>query len=377
MSICLASNQLKLGSQRLLEVKSLKNVGKVHFGYGSYAKLAEILEARRRVSSSSFCVFIVDHYFERRESFCLPATSNDVIFFVDTSVEPSTNSVDELVEKVVRMSGDVCAVIGIGGGSALDTAKAVSNLLANGGRAADYQGWDLLKCPGVYKLGIPTLSGTGAEATRTCVLMNYDKGIKLGMNSDFSMFDELILDHEFSATVPADQYFYSGMDTYIHCIESINGSYRNALGDSFSKQALGLVRSVFRSGDMMSAAEREKLMLASYFGGAAVAASFVGVVHPFSAGLSVVLGIHHCEANCIALRGLREFYPEEVEELDAMAEINNITIRSGVCSSLSDVEFDRLYDATIVHHKPLENALGPDFGNILTQDRVIRLFGDM
>ena len=82
----------------------------------------------------------------------------------------------------------------MGGGIAIDVAKAISNLLTNSGSAADYQGWDLVKHPGVFKIGIPTLSGTGAEATRTCVLTNKENGLKLGMNSDFTVYDQVILD---------------------------------------------------------------------------------------------------------------------------------------------------------------------------------------
>lgn len=55
--------------------------------------------------------------------------------------------------------------MGIGGGNALDTAKAVANLLTNPGKAEDYQGWELVKNPAVYKIGIPTLSGTGSECS--------------------------------------------------------------------------------------------------------------------------------------------------------------------------------------------------------------------
>ena len=64
------------------------------------------------------------------------------------------------------------AIVGMGGGITMDIAKAVSNLLTNGGKAEEYQGWDLVKKPGIYKIAIPTLSGTGAEATRTCVMTN-------------------------------------------------------------------------------------------------------------------------------------------------------------------------------------------------------------
>ena len=61
----------------------------------------------------------------------------------------------------------------------MDTAKAISNLLTNPGEAADYQGWDLVKNPAVFKIGIPTISGTGSEATRTCVMTNSLTGLNL------------------------------------------------------------------------------------------------------------------------------------------------------------------------------------------------------
>ena len=129
----------------------------------------------------------------------------------------------------------------------MDIAKAVSNMLTNPGSASNYQGWDLVRNPGIFKIGIPTVSGTGCEATRTCVMTNKETGLKLGMNSDFTVFDQVILDPDLIKTVPDNQYFYTGMDAYIHCIESINGAYRNAVGDAFSEQTLTLCREVFLS----------------------------------------------------------------------------------------------------------------------------------
>lgn len=79
------------------------------------------------------------------------------------------------------------------------------------------------------------------------------------MNSEFTIYDQLILDPELTATVPRDQYFYTGMDTYIHCIESLNGSYRHPVGDAFSREALELCREVFLSDDMMSGENRKNL----------------------------------------------------------------------------------------------------------------------
>ena len=95
----------------------------------------------------------------------------------------------------------------MGGGTTMDVAKAVSNLLTNGGKAEDYQGWDLVSLPGIFKIAIPTISGTGAEATRTCVMTNTKTGLKLGMNSDHTVFDQIIMDPLLTATVPKGPIF--------------------------------------------------------------------------------------------------------------------------------------------------------------------------
>jgi 3-deoxy-alpha-D-manno-octulosonate 8-oxidase len=121
--------------------------------------------------------------------------------------------------------------VGLGGGITMDTAKSVSNAITVAGPPTTRPG----ARAGIFKIGIPTISGTGAEATRTCVMTNPASGLKLGMNSDFTVFDHVIMDPELTATVQRDQYFYTGMDAYIHCIEALAGSYRNAIGDATAR----------------------------------------------------------------------------------------------------------------------------------------------
>ena len=360
-------------------VKNSRNVDRYIFGSGSIRYLGELLHCRRS-SSESVVVFFVDQYFENDVSqlAALEVESNDQLIYVSTTEEPTTENIDLLVGKV-RASSEAlpCAVVGIGGGIVLDTAKAISNLLTNGGRAEDYQGWDLVKAPGVFKIGIPTLSGTGAEATRTCVMTNKATGLKLGMNSDYTVFDQLILDPDLTETVSRDQYFFTGLDAWIHCIEALNGSYRNPIGDAFSIRAVELCREVFGSDEMMSESGRAKLMVASYLGGCAIATSYVGVVHPFSAGLSVVLGLHHCIANCITMSAMESFYPVEHREFLNFLEKQIIDLPQGVCANLSVAQYDALYQATIIHEKPLTNALGENFFEILTENRVKEIFARM
>ena len=357
-----------------MDIRVFKQVPRVAFGRGSFLKLEELIQMYRK---KSYIIFILDHVHKTTGLLDqLPNKSEDSLLLVDTTDEPKTSQIDQLRNDILATKSGrrPSLFIGVGGGSAMDIAKAVSNLLTNGGKAEDYQGWDLVKVPGIYKIGVPTLSGTGAEATRTCVMTNKKTGLKLGMNSDFTVYDQLLLDPALTKTVPRDQYFYTGMDAYIHCIESLAGTYRNAIGDAYSEQTITLCRDVFNTDDMMSDGNRSKMMVASYLGGCAIATSYVGVIHPFSAGLSVVLGIHHCVANCITMRAMEEFYPEEYTEFWQMVELHDIYVPEGVCSNLTNEQFDQLYASTVIHEKPLINALGSNFQDILTKEKVIDLF---
>jgi len=354
-------------------MRNNKTVQHYYFGNESSKKLKALLKQKPGLH-----VIFVDHFFKDNISSFFNFLNEPLVYFINTENEITTEDVDNFVQKIKLEISDIpAAIIGIGGGSTLDMTKAVANLLTNPGKAEKYQGWDLVKQPGVYKIGIPTLSGTGAESSRTCVMINPSNGLKLGMNSNYTIFDQLILDPSLTKTVPRDQYFYSGMDTYIHCFESLKGNYRQSVSDAYSREAMTLCSEVFEDRNMMSDENREKLMIASYFGGLSIANSYVGMVHPFSAGLSVVLGIHHCEANCIVMNAMEEFYPEEYGSFWAFADSQNINIKSGICKNLTDEQYLKLYESTILHQVPLKNALGDDFKSILTLEKTIEIFKKM
>jgi len=304
-----------------------------------------------------------------------------LLHYIDTSVEPSVDRIDELIELYLdRPEGHdrilPGCIVGIGGGSTLDTAKAVSILLTNPGKAEDYQGWDLVKNPSIYKIGIPTLSGTGSESSRTCVLTNKEKNLKLGINSDYSMFDEIILDPDLTRTVPRDQFVYTMMDTYYHCTEYMSGMERNMITDSLAYEAsLLLFDVIWGKKDILEFRVREKVMVASYLGG--TAAGCTGIVHPFSAGLSMVLGIRHGLANCIAACSNDDLFRVYRRATQFFMGKLDVELPVGVCNGLTDEQHNQLYEATVVHEKPLANALGPDWKDILTGERVRSIFEGM
>lgn len=325
-------------------------------------------------NKKQYVLYIVDSVHQEtgfRER--LRPASHDLVMEFNASLhEPKTSDVDAIRESVVEQKGDELprVVVGVGGGSAMDVGKAVSVMLTNPGSAADYQGWDLVQNEPVPKIAVPTLSGTGAEATRTAVLTGPVK--KLGINSDYSIYDAVIMDPELLATVPAEQEFYTGMDNFIHCVESLNGSAMNAMGRPFALQAKSAVENFFL---------REKnygeFMVGSFLGGCSIANSSVGICHALSYGIAFVLGYRHGIANSIVFNHLEEFYGEGVLKFRQMMEKHDLELPKGVTRDVTSEQLDKMIQLAYMLEKDLTSALGPDFRKILTPDRISKLYEKM
>jgi 3-deoxy-alpha-D-manno-octulosonate 8-oxidase len=354
-----------------MKFRNFKMVDYVVYGRGSFDQLDEIIAPHREEGKPM--VFLVDHFFENKDLVNrVPVRDKDKIIFADVTYEPKTTYVDSISQGLKDEFGKVSGVIGIGGGSTMDLAKAVSLMMNNPGSSSDYQGWDLVKNPGVYKVGIPTLSGTGAEVSRTTVLTGPTR--KLGMNSDFTPFSQIVLDPALTSNAPVNQRFYTGMDCYIHCIESLEGTYLNEFSKSYGEKALELCQHIFLQKDNWDDECDDKLMMASYAGGMSIAYSQVGVAHAVSYGLSYLLGTKHGIGNCIVMNHLEEYYPAGVAEFKRMVEKNGIDIPQGICKGLTDEQFDTMINVSI-GMKPLwENALGKDWEKIMTREKLRALY---
>ncbi len=355
-----------------MKFRNFKMVDYVVYGRGCFDQLDEILAPRR--TNGAPVIFLLDHYFEQNEAFKnrIPLRDNDELIIADVTHEPKTSYVDTIADHLKDKFGTVSGVVGIGGGSVMDLAKAVAIMMNNPGFAQDYQGWDLVKNKAVYKVGIPTLSGTGAEVSRTCVLTGPTR--KLGMNSDFTPFDQIVLDPALIKGVPKDQNFYTGMDCYIHCIESLQGTYLNEFSKSYGEKALELCQEIYLHKDVWDEDSDEKLMMASYAGGMSIAYSQVGVANAVSYGLSYLLGTKHGIGNCIVFNHLEEFYPEGVAEFHKMVEKNSIYIPQGICRDLTDEQFDTMINVSLGMAPLWENALGKDWQSQMTRERLRALY---
>ena len=357
--------------------KNFKNIDKVVFGRGSFSNMEGIL-AERRNDNDGFFLFVVDNYFNGKElEKRIPATIADVVRFIDVDPhEPTTEQIDSLRDEVLASKGLPAGVIGIGGGSIMDIAKAISLMFTNEGSSVLYQGLNLIKKPGIYHLGVPTISGTGAEVSMTAVLTGPVK--KLGLKCDWTVFNQVILDPELIASVPVDKWLYTGMDTYIHCIESENGMLNNAYSHAYAEQALKLCREIYLGENAGQTPDNDdKLMVASMMGGLSLTYSEVGVCHALSYGLSKILGEKHCYANCLAFQHLEDYYGEGVAELKQMLKTHNVALPQGLSKYWSDETITAM--AEVAYNLPhmWNHAIGGDWKEKVTIDTIKELYKRM
>lgn len=354
--------------------KNFKNIDKVVYGRGSFDTMDSIL-AEKRGENDRFFLFVVDAYFKDSALAArIPAKPEDVVRFIDVDPhEPTTDQIDELRDTVMAEKGLPAGVVGIGGGSIMDIAKAVSLMFTNEGSSVLYQGLNLIKKPGIYHLGVPTISGTGAEVSMTAVLTGPVK--KLGLKCDWTVFNQVILDPELIASVPRDKWFYTGMDTYIHCIESETGILNNAFSLAYGEQSLKLCREIYLGDKAGQTPENDdKLMVASLMGGLSLTYSEVGVCHALSYGLSKILGEKHCYANCLAFQHLEDFYGEGLVEFREMLNKHNVVLPQGLSKQWSEETITAM--AEVAYNLPhmWNHAVGPNWKETITVDFIKELY---
>lgn len=249
--------------------------------------------------------------------------------------EPTTHAVIEGVERARATGCDV--VIGLGGGSAIDAAKAIAGLLTNGGELLDYlevigRGAPLAK-PAAPLLAIPTTAGTGAEVTRNAVLASPEHRVKASLRSPYLLPLVALVDPELTLKLPPDLTASTGMDALTQLIEPYVCLRANPMTDGYCVEVLrraarSLLRA-FEHGDDASA--REDMALASLFGGMALANAGLGAVHGFAAPIGGMFPAPH-GAVCAALlpgvmaanvRALRERAPnsEALRRYDEIARL--------------------------------------------------------
>ncbi|MCR5249117.1 MAG: iron-containing alcohol dehydrogenase [Lachnospiraceae bacterium] len=234
---------------------------------------------------------------------------------------PTVSTVEEA--RQLYLQQDCKALIGFGGGSSMDTAKAVGALIARPNSTLEDLGGILrvwLRTP--YTIAIPTTAGTGSETTVAAVILDDESGHKYAL-MDFPLIpDVAVLDPETTRTLPPRITAGTGMDTLAHAVEAYIGNSTTKLT---RREALRAVRLVFKyleravkNGNDMKA--RRGMLRASYLGGCAFTVSYVGYAHAVSHSLSGQYNLPHGETTAILLPYVLEAYGTSIyPQLKALA----------------------------------------------------------
>jgi alcohol dehydrogenase class IV len=222
--------------------------------------------------------------------------------FTHVSSNPTTIEVSAGLEQAQQANAE--ALIGLGGGSAIDVAKSIAMLLANGGTYADYQwGGKRITKPSTPLLAIPTTAGTGSEVSKVAVIVDPDNPFKKGVLSPLMFPYAAILDPELTRSMPPWLTAATGMDAFIHALEAFTGKRANSYTDHLALAALKTIwhrlPEVTANGQDMNA--RREMLLASLWAGTAMDHAGLGLIHSLSGPLTGHLHLHHGLANALLL----------------------------------------------------------------------------
>ncbi len=293
--------------------------------------------------------------------------------------EPKISTVLDGVHRARSIRAEV--IIGLGGGSALDTGKAIAALLTNPGDPLDYlevigRGQALKNQAAPY-IAIPTTAGTGSEVTRNAVLASPDHKVKVSLRSPLMLPRLAVIDPELTYSLPPSITASTGLDALTQVIEPYTCNAPNPITDAICREGmLRAARSLQRAyhhGD--DAAAREDMSIAALFGGLALANAKLGAVHGFAGPLGGLFPAPHgticarllpfvIEANIIALQSRAAESPV-LKRYDEVAQL--LTGRS---TAKAEDAIEWLQNLCVDLHVPPLSQFGigeSDFPNIIAQ----------
>ena len=291
-----------------MEIFNFHVAGDIHFGAGITDRIGK--EIKRKGGRK--ILVVVDPGFAKTPSFgkiprALEEEGLAFVLFDGVEPEPRTEIADRSGEIARKEQCDF--VLGIGGGSAMDTAKAAAVLATNGGKAKDYLGMDRVPHPGLPKGMIPTTAGTGSEVTFTAVFINEQEKKKGGINSPYLYPDLSFLDPELTVALPAAVTAYTGMDALAHGVESYLSKAASPISEIISLEAIrrigrSLRRAVQEGGNLEARAD---MLLGSLLAGVGLANAGVTAVHSLSYPLGGIYRVPHGVGNGLLLAAVMEY----------------------------------------------------------------------
>ncbi len=297
--------------------------GRLIFGRGALSELPSAL-ARLNVGR----VLIVTDPGLVRAGICASVTDvlagAGITYAIFDGVEPDPRMavVDGCLEAARDSSCE--ALIGLGGGSALDIAKITSALLTNTDDVAQFIGVDQIPNPTLPKVLIPTTSGTGSEVSPIAILSDEDAHLKKGVVSPRLYADVALVDSDLTLGLPPHITAYTGVDALTHAIEAYTNKYAHPLVDGFALHAIELISNNLRRavacGDDPEA--RFSMAMASTLGGFCLGTVNTGAVHALAYPLGGEFDVPHGVANSLLLPYIMRY--NLISNLDRFAHIARV-----------------------------------------------------
>jgi alcohol dehydrogenase len=250
----------------------------------------------------------------------------EAITFDDVEANPRTSTVDRMAEWAKEEGATL--VLGVGGGSVLDAAKAAAMVMANGGTAESYEGKDRFTEKPLPFIAVPTTCGTGSEVTWVSVLTVEERHAKISVKGEAMFPDWAVVDPELLRTLPGRLVAWTGMDALTHALEAATGRRSNPVSDTLAADAASLLfRYLRRAADDIEGDDeaREAVMRASTLAGLAFGNADVAAVHCLSETLGGRYDLPHGLANAALLRPVLEYnLPVTYAKLAALAAATGV-----------------------------------------------------
>jgi alcohol dehydrogenase len=258
-----------------------------------------------------------------------------VAWFADFGANPDSDSAER--GRVLATEAGIDSIIGLGGGSSLDCAKAINFLLTNGGSMRDYRGYGKARQPMLPMIGIPTTAGTGSEAQSYAVISDAETKTKMACGDPKASFAVTILDPELTRTVPPFVRATAGFDAIAHAVETLVTTRRSALSLSFTREAWKRLPQSYMKTDDRSL---EDMQVGAYLAGLAIENSMLGAAHACANPLTKNYGIIHGIALAVLLPHVVRWNgcPEYAEfHPDLAVYLRELASAAGLPASLAEL----------------------------------------
>jgi alcohol dehydrogenase len=311
---------------------------RIVFGAGSLVRLGELareLGFQRTLLVTDAGLIHAGHARAAERTLSAP------VIFSDFAVNPDSDMVER--GRAFAAEHGIDSIVALGGGSAMDCAKAINFLLTNGGRIEEYEGYGKAVNPMLPMIGIPTTTGTGSEAQSYALISDARTHRKMACGDPNAAFRVAILDPALAVSQPAAVRAQAGYDAISHAVETWVTTKRNAFSECFSREAWRLLEASFERmlGHADDVEAAGAMLLGAHYAGIAIEHSMLGATHACANPLTANYGTAHGAAIASLLPAVVQWNAErryrELHPADLPSRLAELRAAAGLPADLRAV----------------------------------------